>query len=83
VLEAVQGRIERTLLHLEHVARQLPDAFGDRPAMERLECERLQNEQVERSLDEIDGLRGRLLCLSTRAALTIRPPGVDNQGESP
>ena len=37
VLEAVQRRVERALVHLEHVAGDLLDALRDAPAMHRLE----------------------------------------------
>jgi hypothetical protein len=51
--------IERSLVHLQDVARQLLDALRNRPAMLRLEQERLQDEEIERALDEVDGLNGR------------------------
>ncbi len=56
----MQGRVERPLLHLQHLVRQLADAPGNRPAVERLDGERLENQQVEGSLDEVDRLRGGL-----------------------
>src|SRR5690606_10970510 len=50
VLEPVQGRIERTLIDLQRLARQLADPFRDAPAVERLELQRLEDERVERAL---------------------------------
>ena len=39
LLEAIEGRIERPLPELQHVLRPLLDAFGDAPAVHRLELQ--------------------------------------------
>jgi hypothetical protein len=59
VFEPMESRIERALLDLQDVARQLLDPFREGPAMLRLELQRFQNEEVERPLNEVDGLDGR------------------------
>src|ERR1051326_2807213 len=53
LLERVERRVERSLLHLQLVFRDLLDALRDRPAMLRLERDDFQNEEVERALDEV------------------------------
>jgi hypothetical protein len=57
ILEALQRRVERALLNQQNVVRQLADAARDRPAVQRLERERFENQEVERALDEVDWLR--------------------------
>ena len=37
LFEALEGGIERALLYLQNLLRELPDPLGDRPAMQRLE----------------------------------------------
>jgi hypothetical protein len=39
VLEAVEGRVERSLVHLEHLARELEDPLRDAPPMHRFDEE--------------------------------------------
>src|SRR6185503_14960913 len=63
-LELVQGRIERALLDEQHVAGKLTDALGDRPAVLRLEGDDLEDQQIERALDEVGG-SGHMLPLVT------------------
>jgi hypothetical protein len=53
VLEAVQRRIERSLLDREHVAGELQDALRDAPSVKRLARERLEDQQVERALEQV------------------------------
>src|SRR5690606_41731269 len=53
LLELVQRRIQRSVADLKHVARKHLEPPTDRPAVHRLESEHLQNQQIERSLDEI------------------------------
>src|SRR5215472_558491 len=53
LLQPVQGGIKRSLLHLQHLVRNLLDALGDRPAMLGFERERLQDQQVQSSLYQI------------------------------
>jgi len=61
MLETLQRGVERALLDQEHVVRQLANPRGNRPAMERLERERLQDEEIKRALDEVDRLHGDYL----------------------
>jgi hypothetical protein len=56
MLEAVERGIERPLLDEQDLVRELLDAARDRPAMERFEGQRLQNQQVEGALHEVDRL---------------------------
>ena len=68
VLEAVQGRVERALVDLQHVLGDLLDAFGDRPAVQGILLQRAQDEQVERAGQQIwDG--GSWCRLSTLPAM--------------
>jgi hypothetical protein len=60
VFEPVEGGIERSLLDAQDVVRHLLDATRDRPAVLRFELQRLEDEEVERSLNEVDGLDGLL-----------------------
>ena len=77
LLEAMECRIERPLIDAQDVLRDLLDAQRDSPAVHRLERQGLQDEHVERSLQEIlfltgHGaiLRGRLVeCQEERSAL--------------
>src|SRR6185437_6985035 len=68
-LQTMQGRIQRALLHLDGIARDLLQTFRNGPAVQRLEGERLQNEQIESSLGQFqasfshDGLRPSSLML--------------------
>src|SRR4051812_23675894 len=56
MLEPLQRRIQGPLLHQQDVVGELPDARGDRPPVHRLEGQRLENEQIQRALDEVDWL---------------------------
>src|SRR5438270_2497491 len=58
ILEAVERRIERALIDLQHVARDLLDPLRDAPAVHRLERERLENQHVERALQDVVRLDG-------------------------
>jgi hypothetical protein len=40
-------------LHREHLAREELNPLGDPPAMQRLAHERLQDEEIERALEQI------------------------------
>ncbi|MGE5837033.1 MAG: hypothetical protein ACM4AI_21340 [Acidobacteriota bacterium] len=48
------------MLDVQNVARHLPDAPRDRPAVLWLELQRLEDQEVERALNEVDGLDGLL-----------------------
>src|SRR5437016_7625958 len=43
LLEAMEGRIKRSLIHLEHFLRHLPDALRDAPAVHRFKSNSLQD----------------------------------------
>ncbi len=73
LLQAMERRIERALLHLQHLTGDLLDALGDGPAVLRLERDGFQDEQVECSLHEIAWFSH---------ALTIYNSVVDSQGET-
>src|SRR5436190_2225218 len=51
--EALQRRQQRTGIDLEDAARHLLDATRDPEAVHRLEAERLEDEQVERALNDV------------------------------
>jgi len=53
LLETVEGWVERALLDEEDVAGGLLDAFGNGPAVDRLEGDGFEDEEVEGSLEEI------------------------------
>src|SRR5678816_56399 len=55
LLEALEGRIQRPLVDLEHAVGRLLDTLGDPPAMHRREGERPQNEQVDRAAERLVG----------------------------
>ena len=53
LFQAMQCGIKRSLLHLQHVVRYLLNPLSDGPAMNRPEREGFQDQQVQRSLDQI------------------------------
>src|SRR5262245_58904274 len=53
LFQPVQRRVERTLLYVEHFARDLLDPLGDRPAVQRLGRYRFQNQEIQSPLDQI------------------------------
>ena len=53
--QAIERGIERALLDLQDVARDLLDALGDAPAVHRFERESFQDQQIERALQNFDG----------------------------
>src|SRR6185436_12999707 len=55
-LETLQSGVERSLLDLKDFFRELPDPLRDRPAVQRLERDGLQDQQVDGALNEIGGL---------------------------
>lgn len=52
-LEAVQGGIERSLPDLQRVTRELLNALAYSPPVQGGERERLENEEVERPLQDV------------------------------
>jgi hypothetical protein len=57
--QAVESRIKRPLLNLEHVVRPTLDGFGDRMTVSRPKTERAENQQIERALQELKAGRNR------------------------
>src|SRR5580765_2829442 len=57
MLEPVQGRVQRTLVDLEHVLGNVLDSLGDRPTMERIPLQRAEDQQIQRSGEQIWGAR--------------------------
>ena len=55
-LEAVEGRVERSMIDREHVIRARPDGEPDPVAMLWSLRERAQNQHVERALQELDAI---------------------------
>ncbi len=49
----MQGGIERSIAHLQDVAGDLFQALANRPAVERLQRQNLQQKQVQGSLDQV------------------------------
>src|SRR5437762_5888219 len=58
VLETLERGIERSLLDQQHVVGELSNPPRDGPPVQRLEHERLEDEQIERALDEVDRFHG-------------------------
>jgi hypothetical protein len=52
-LESLERREQRSRIDLEHTLRQLLDASRNSETMHRLETQRLENQQVERALDDV------------------------------
>jgi hypothetical protein len=52
ILQPVQGRVERPLIGLEHVARQELQSLRDAPAVHRFILEGTEDEEVEGALEE-------------------------------
>ncbi len=53
VLESMERGVERALLDLKHVPGDCLDALGDRPAVSRLGGDGLEDQHVERALNEV------------------------------
>ena len=62
-LQPLQRGEKRARVHLEHTTRDLLDAAGDAEAVHGLEAQRLENEHVERALDDV-GIRLVGICRS-------------------
>src|SRR5262245_51675561 len=68
-LQPVQRRIERALLDAQRILRDLLNAIGDRPPVLRLEGERLEDQEIESPLRQIEFRRtGHAACLSPSAS---------------
>src|SRR6476620_5227121 len=82
VLEAVQRGIERSLSHRELLAGEGLDALGDRPAVQRLARDRLEDEQVEGALEQVGGLRHDLTRIP-RLSTMRHTSTIDNEVAMP
>ena len=54
LLEALEHRVERALVDVKRVARELLDALTDAPAVHRLQGQGLEHEHLERARNERD-----------------------------
>ena len=82
VLEPMERWIECAGAHLEHIARDLLDAKRDAPAMHRLERECLQDQQIERALQQLRRVcpcRMALREVTGSGALVARAPLNDRE----
>ena len=50
----MERRVERALGDLQRVARDLANPLGDGPAVQRPERERLEDQEIERALREVE-----------------------------
>src|SRR3954466_9395244 len=71
--ETMQCRVQRPLRDLECLAGHLVNSLGDRPAMLRRERERFEDQEVERSLRQIESIgHGFPLCFYKTIYSTCR-----------
>src|SRR5664279_222610 len=56
ILETVEGRVERALIHLQHVVRELADSLRDPPTVQRRGEDGLEDQEIERSLQQISAV---------------------------
>ena len=80
MFQLVQGRIKRSVAHLQHVIRNLFQSLAKSPAVERLEGKNLQNQQIQSALDEICRLADKL---SSRLPRENSPTFFGKQVEQP
>jgi hypothetical protein len=79
LLEAVQGGVERSLVHLKHFLGHLPDALSDAPAVHGLKSKGFEDQEVQGALDQMGWFaHWHSPQLST---LNPTPALVNNQGE--
>ena len=72
-LQPVQGGVQRALRHLQRGARDLVEALRDGPAVLRPERQRLEDQQIECALREVEPLV-RHVCPLSLLQETIREP---------
>src|SRR4029077_15699572 len=60
VFEAMKGWIQRALVYLQDILRDLLDALGDGPSMHSSGSEGSQNQKIKRALQQIES--GFVLC---------------------
>src|SRR5687767_4483728 len=68
-LKTLKGRIERALIHRELPVGHLLHPLTDAPAVHRRQRERLQDEEIERAAQGIDGWTWWHLSLSREACI--------------
>src|SRR5690349_9107960 len=56
ILQPIQRWVERPLIHLQHVTRQLADPLRNPPPVQRRHEETLEDQQVQRSLKKIGAI---------------------------
>src|SRR5262249_46273969 len=66
VLEAIERRVERALVEPKHALRSLLEPFRDSPAVHGAQLERLEDEHVEGSLEDIVGRGGHDVPFDSR-----------------
>ena len=69
----MQGRIERSVLHLKNVFGTVLDGVGDGVAVRRSRRERPENQQVERPLEQLALQGAGFLSLASATDYTTRP----------
>jgi hypothetical protein len=79
-LEAMQRRIQRTLLDLENFAGNLMDPLGNSPAVIGSQGQRSQDQQIERALRKIDALLRHMLPLRFYREVTLFLVEVQGEG---
>src|SRR5262249_38541583 len=71
-LEPLEGEHERARIHLEHALADLLDALGDSESVHWLKAQALEDEHVQRSLDDVSRLFGHWgVLLETKMAMVI------------
>src|SRR5215207_6251867 len=80
LLEARQGGVERSLSHAQKVLGLLLDALAERPPVHRAAGERSENEEVERSAEEVGLCPSHLVpAVLSGSDITVQPVIVESQ----
>jgi hypothetical protein len=81
LLQTVQSRIERALLDAEHLVGELVDARRDAVAVHRLRAERLEDQKVERALQQVGSFhRSSMIPRTSWDERNDSPMSIDRQG---
>jgi hypothetical protein len=59
VFKAMESRIQRTLVHLQNLPRNLLDAFRNRPSVHGAGLECPKDQEIERALQKVEPGLGR------------------------